>query len=99
MLEWGLALQFLRLLILRQKPDTSDFINLLETLVNPPSKQDTRPLSTEEWNNLIQFLSTREAELENARMLLQKLLCAMGTSFFKTGPFMTEMFSAGSIPR
>lgn len=83
MLEWGLALQFLRLLILRQKPDTSDSINLLETLVNPPSKQDTRPSSTEEWNNLIQFLSTREAELENARMLLQKASATtMGSVMF-----------------
>lgn len=83
MLEWGLALQFLRLLILRQKPDTSDNVKLLESLINPPIKQDTRPFSTEEWNNLIQFLSTRESELENARMLLQKASATtMGSVMF-----------------
>lgn len=98
MLEWGLALQFLRLLILRQRPEISDSVKLLETLVSPPTKQENRPFSTEEWNNLIQFLSTRETELENARMLLQKASATtMGAVMFSRDKESERFYRANEL--
>ena len=98
MLEWGLSLQLLRLLILRQKPETSDSVKLLESLINPPTKQDTVPFSTEEWDNLTQFLSTREIELENARMLLQKASATtMGAVMFSRDKETKRFYRANEL--
>ena len=70
--QWGLALQYLRAMILGKPVDTSSPVKTVESLLismdaDPSVKRETR-----EWNDLVQFVSTKKSEFEGSLTLLQK---------------------------
>lgn len=71
-LYWCLTLQYLRALILGKKIDTSNSVQIVESLFNPVEKSDEIKRETREWNDLIQFVESRDGEFDSALTMLQK---------------------------
>lgn len=71
-LYWCLTLQYLRSLILGKKIETSNPVQVVEELFIPVEKGDDTKRETKEWNDLIQFVVSRNSEFDSALTMLQK---------------------------
>lgn len=71
-LYWCLTLQYLRALILGKKIETSNPVQAVEELFIPVEKGDDTKRETKEWNDLIQFVMSRNGEFDSALTMLQK---------------------------
>lgn len=69
---WCLTLQYLRALILGKKIDTSSPVKAIEDLFIHVEKDDGIRRETKEWNDLIQFVMSRNGEFDSALTMLQK---------------------------
>lgn len=71
-LEWCLALQYLRACILGQKIDMSSPYTIVRTLFTDFKKDDSIKRETREWNDLIQFIQNHSTDFESALTLLRR---------------------------
>ncbi len=71
-IQWCLALQYLRALILGNKLNLSSPIKATESLFSTFRKNDKVEHEAKEWNELIQFVRSRDAEFETALRMLKK---------------------------
>lgn len=72
MLEWCLALQYLRAMILGREVDTSTPLKTVESLMVPFQKDDGMKRETREWGELVQFVHSRGDGFDSALALLRK---------------------------
>ena len=70
--DWCLALQYLRAMILGKKIDSSSPITVIKDLFSPINKDEKIKRETKEWNDLIQFVMSHNAEFDGALTMLQK---------------------------
>ena len=71
-LNWCLTLQYLRAMILGKKIDTSSPVKIIEGLFVPVEKNNEIIRETKEWNDLAQFVMSRNGEFDSALTMLQK---------------------------
>ena len=71
-LEWCLALQYLRAMILGREVDTSTPLKTVESLMVPFQKDDGMKRETREWGELVQFVHSRGDGFDSALALLRK---------------------------
>lgn len=71
-LEWCLAIQYLKACILGQKVDTSSPYTAIKSLFGEFKKDDSIKRDTREWNDMIQFLLNRNSDFESALTFLQR---------------------------
>ena len=71
-LEWCLALQYLKACILGYKVDTSSPYAVVESLFKDFKKQDSIKRDTREWNDLIQFVMNKKSEFDSAFSMLKR---------------------------
>lgn len=71
-LEWCLALQYLKACILGYKVDTSSPYTVVESLFQDFKKQDAVKRDTREWNDLIQFVMNKKSEFDSAFTMLKR---------------------------
>lgn len=71
-LEWCLALQYLRACILGQKVDTTSPYAAIKSLFAEFKKDDSIKRDTREWNDLIQFLLNHNSDFESALTFLRR---------------------------
>ncbi len=71
-LEWCLAIQYLKARILGQNLDTSSPVEALRSLFRDFKKDDSIKRDTREWNDLIQFVLNRRADFDLAWSFLKK---------------------------
>lgn len=82
-LEWCIALQYLKACILGHKIDMSSPVTLLESLMKDIKKNNEIKRETREWNDLIQFTQNKEADFFNAfNMLKRSAATTMGAIHF-----------------
>ncbi len=71
-LEWCLALQYLRAMILGHPINTSSPLTTAESLFQPFTKDTSIKRETKEWNELIQFVENKKADFDSALIMLKK---------------------------
>lgn len=71
-LEWCLALQYLRAMILGQSIKTATPADTVKSLFKAFSKDNSIKRETKEWNELIQFVENKKADFDSALMMLKK---------------------------
>lgn len=71
-IKWCLALQYLRAMILGKEVDTSSPLKAIENLIEPVAKDNGIIRETKEWNDLVQFVLSRNTEFDSALSMLQK---------------------------
>lgn len=71
-LEWCLAIQYLKACILGQKVDTSSPYSVIKSLFNDFTKDDSIKRETREWNNMIQFLLNHKSDFDSALIFLKQ---------------------------
>ena len=71
-LKWCLTLQYLRAMILGKAIDTSSPTKAIESLFVAINKDDQVKRETKEWNDLVSFVTNRNAEFDAALIMLQK---------------------------
>ena len=82
-LEWCIALQYLKACILGHKIDMSSPVTILESLMKDIKRNDKIKRETREWNDLIQFTQNKEADFFNAfNMLKRSAATTMGAIHF-----------------
>ena len=69
---WCLTLQYLRAMIFGKKIDTSSPVKIIEDLFVPIEKSNEIKRETKEWNDLVQFVVSRNGEFDSALTMLQK---------------------------
>lgn len=82
-LEWCIALQYLKACILGHKIDMSSPVTILQSLMKDIKKNDKIKRETREWNDLIQFTQNKEADFFNDfNMLKRSAATTMGAIHF-----------------
>lgn len=82
-LEWCLAIQYLKACILGQTIDTKSPYTVIESLFKEFKKDDKIKRDTREWNDMIQFVLNRNADFDSALTFLQRASTAvMGAVHF-----------------
>ena len=82
-LEWCIALQYLKACILGHKIDMSSPVTILESLMKDIKRNNDIKRETREWNDLIQFTQNKEADFFNAfNMLKRSAATTMGAIHF-----------------
>lgn len=71
-LEWCLALQYFKAILLGCAINTQSPAQTAACLFRPYKKADTMACSTQEWSNVITFLSNRESDFDTAYDLLTR---------------------------
>lgn len=71
-LEWCLAIQYLKACILGQKVDTSSPYNVIKCLFQDFKKDDSIKRDTCEWNEMIQFVLNHQADFDSALTFLKQ---------------------------
>lgn len=69
-MEWCLALQYIKAQVFGQRLDKSSQYSLLSSLMVDFSKDENIKRETKEWDDLVQFIQNRSTEFETARRLL-----------------------------
>lgn len=86
-LEWCLAIQYLKACILGQKVDTSSPYSTIKSLFKDFKKDDSIKRDTREWNDMIQFVLNRKADFDSALTFLkQASATTMGAIHFSVDP-------------
>lgn len=97
-LEWCLAVQYLRACILGQKVDTSSPYLTIKSLFTDFQKDDNIKRDTREWNDMIQFVLNRKADFESALTLLkQASATTMGAVHFAVDPNTKSCFRTDEL--
>ena len=97
-LEWCLAIQYLKACILGQKIDTSSPYTTIKSLLKDFKKDDNIKRDTREWNDMIQFVLNRKADFESALTLLkQASATTMGAVHFAVDPNTKSCFRADEL--
>ena len=82
-LEWCLAIQYLKACILGQKVDTSSPYAAVRSLFGSFQKDDSIKRDTREWNDMIRFVLNHSDDFESALTLLRRASAAvMGAVHF-----------------
>lgn len=71
-LEWCIALQYLKACILGHQIDMSSPISIIESLMKDIKKNNEIKRETREWNDLIQFTQNKEADFFNTFNMLKR---------------------------
>lgn len=71
-LEWCLAIQYLKAYILGKKVDMSSPYAVINSLFTEFQKDDKIKRETREWNDLVQFVQNKNAEFESALTFLRR---------------------------
>ena len=71
-LEWCLAIQYLKACILGQKIDTSSPYSVIKSLFKDFKKDDSIKRDTREWNDMIQFVLNHKADFDSALTFLKQ---------------------------
>lgn len=97
-LEWCLAIQYLKACILGQKIDTSSPYTTIKSLLKDFKKDDNIKRNTREWNDMIQFVLNRKADFESALTILkQASATTMGAVHFAVDPNTKSCFRADEL--
>ncbi len=97
-LEWCLAIQYLKACILGQKVDTSSPHAVIKSLFKDFKKDDNIKRDTREWNDMIQFVLNRKADFESALTFLkQASATTMGAVHFAVDPNTKSCFRADEL--
>lgn len=97
-LEWCLAIQYLKACILGQKVDTSSPYATIKSLFREFKKDDNIKRNTREWNDLIQFVLNRKSDFESAlRFLQQASATIMGAVHFSVDPTTKSCYRADEL--
>ena len=97
-LEWCLAIQYLKACILGQKVDTSSPYAVIKSLFKDFKKDDNIKRDTREWNDMIQFVLNRKADFESALTFLkQASATTMGAIHFAVDPNTKSCFRADEL--
>lgn len=97
-LEWCLAIQYLKACILGQKVDTSSPYAVINSLFKDFKKDDNIKRDTREWNDMIQFVLNRKADFESALTFLkQASATTMGAVHFAVDPNTKSCFRADEL--
>lgn len=97
-LEWCLAIQYLKACILGQKVDTSSPYAVIKSLFKDFKKDDNIKRDTREWNDMIQFVLNRKADFEGALTFLkQASATTMGAVHFAVDPNTKSCFRADEL--
>jgi len=97
-LEWCLAIQYLKACILGQKVDTSSPYAVIKSLFKDFKKDDNIKRDTREWNDMIQFVLNRKADFESALTFLkQASATTMGAVHFAVDPNTKSCFRADEL--
>lgn len=97
-LEWCLAIQYLKACILGQKVDTSSPHAVIKSLFKDFKKDDNIKRDTREWNDMIQFVLNRKADFESALIFLkQASATTMGAVHFAVDPNTKSCFRADGL--
>ena len=97
-LEWCLAIQYLKACILGQKIDTSSPYTTIKSLLKDFKKDDNIKRNTREWNDMIQFVLNRKADFESALTILkQASTTTMGAVHFAVDPNTKSCFRADEL--
>lgn len=97
-LEWCLAIQYLKACIFGHKIDTSSPESIIKSLFTEFKKDDKIVRDTREWNDLIQFVQNRKADFDSAYTFL-KLASAttMGAVHFSVDPNTKSCFRTDEL--
>lgn len=97
-LEWCLAIQYLKACILGQKVDTSSPYSAIKSLFQEFKKDDNIKRETREWNDMIQFVLNHGADFDSALTLLkQASATTMGAVHFAVDPNAKSCFRADEL--
>lgn len=97
-LEWCLAIQYLKACILGQKVDTSSPYAVIKSLFKDFKKDDNIKRDTREWNDMIQFVLNRKADFESSLTFLkQASATTMGAVHFAVDPNTKSCFRADEL--
>lgn len=97
-LEWCLAIQYLKACIFGHKIDTSSSESIIKSLFVEFTKDDKIIRDTREWNDLIQFVQNKKSDFDSAYMFL-KLASAttMGAVHFSVDPNTKSCFRTDEL--
>lgn len=97
-LEWCLAIQYLKACILGQKVDTSSPYAVIQSLFKDFKKDDSIKRDTREWNDMIQFVLNRKADFDSALIFLkQASATTMGAVHFAIDPNTKSCFRTDEL--
>lgn len=97
-LEWCLAIQYLKACILGQKVDTSSSYAAIKSLFEDFKMDDNIKRDTREWNDMIQFVLNRKADFESALTFLkQASATTMGAVHFAVDPNTKSCFRTDEL--
>lgn len=97
-LEWCLAIQYLKACILGQKVDTSSPHAVIKSLFKDFKKDDNIKRDTCEWNDMIQFVLNHKEDFESALIFLkQASATTMGAVHFAGDPNTKSCFRADEL--
>lgn len=97
-LEWCIAIQYLKACILGQKVDLSTPYSTIKSLFKEFKKDDNIKRNTREWNDLIQFVLNRKSDFESAlRFLQQSSATIMGAVHFSVDPTTKSCYRADEL--
>ena len=97
-LEWCLAIQYLKACILGQKVDTSSPYAVIQSLFKDFKKDDSIKRDTREWNDMIQFVLNRKADFDSALTFLkQASATTMGAVHFAIDPNTKSCFRTDEL--
>lgn len=97
-LEWCLAIQYLKACILGQKVDTSSPYAVIKSLFKDFKKDDSIRRDTREWNEMIQFVLNRKADFDSALAFLkQASATTMGAVHFAVDPSTKSCFRTNEL--
>lgn len=97
-LEWCLAIQYLKACILGQNVDTSSPYSVIKSLFKDLKKDDSIKRDTHEWNDMIQFVLNRKADFDSALTFLrQASMTTMGAVHFAADPHTKSCFRTDEL--
>lgn len=97
-LEWCLAIQYLKACILGQKVDMSSSYTVISSLFKEFKKDDNIKRNTREWNDMIQFVLNRKSDFESAlKFLRQASATTMGAIHFSVDPNTKSCYRADEL--
>lgn len=97
-LEWCLAIQYLKACVLGQKVDTSSPYAVIKSLFKDFKKDDSIKRDTREWNDMIQFVLNRKSDFDSALTFLkQASATTMGAVHFAVDPNTKSCFRTDEL--
>lgn len=97
-LEWCLAIQYIKACILGQKVDTSSSYAAIKSLFTDFKKDDSIKRDTREWNDMIQFVLNHNADFDSALTFLkQASATTMGAVHFSVDPNTKSCFRTDEL--